>query len=218
VKSRPLRAVAAPRPPLPPGDDAVASRPLDAVAPPPHDAAAPPPLDAAAEPPAATPPVETADDVYARAEAAMRAGDRPTACALLTELVRRFPTHALADSALYELARLAAAEQPERAHAYLDQLLARGIDPTLLEPARFLRCRLELDAGREAPAARCLDAFRRDFPSSSHDAEALAQLIGLAQARFDCRTTQSRIDEYLRRYPAGPFAREARERRARCDR
>jgi TolA-binding protein/ferric-dicitrate binding protein FerR (iron transport regulator) len=177
------------------------------------------PADSVANPIAPpAPPAETADTIYARAEAAKRDGDPTRAHALLAEVVSRFPEDALANSALYELGRDAhAAHDDEHARAFLDELLASGGDSSLREPARYLRCRIELDAKHDAAAMRCLQAFRRDYPSSPHDAEALALLAVLAQTAGDCALARPLLDEYLRSYPTGPFAADARTRRARCE-
>jgi outer membrane protein assembly factor BamD (BamD/ComL family) len=159
----------------------------------------------------------TADSLYAEAEAAMRAGDRAAVQGRLTEVIRRFPQDGLAAAALYELARREqAAGQLAQARAHLDRLLAHEAAQELREPARYLRCRLELDAHRDADALACLDAFRRDFPASPHDAEVLALLIGLYQLRADCPRALPLLDEYLRRYPGGPL--DASARRTRCAR
>ena len=158
----------------------------------------------------------TADALYAEAEAAMRAGDRAAVRRHLTEVIRRFPRDGLADAALYELARREQADgQPAQARRYLDQLLGHDGAPELREPARYLRCRLELEVHHDAEALTCLGAFRRDFPSSPHDAEVLALLIGLYQVRDDCRRALPLLDEYTRRYPSGPL--DARARRTRCE-
>lgn len=173
-------------------------------------AAAAKPLAAATE----SPPAATADSLYKEAEAAMRAGDRAAVRTYLTEVIRRFPKDGLADAALYELARREQADgQPAQARVYLDTLLAHDGEKELREPARYLRCRLELDAHHDAEAISCLGAFRSDFPVSLHDAEVLALLIGLYQARSDCQRALPLLDEYSRRYPRGPLDTEARRRR-----
>jgi Tfp pilus assembly protein PilF len=177
-------------------------------------------LDAAVTPPSrgdAAPLSVTADSLYAQAEAAMRAGEHAVARAHLSELVRRFPSDGLADAALLDLARLAKEEgQPAAARSYLDTLLSRHQEQALLEPARYLRCRLDVDSRQYAQAATCLTGFRRDFPTSPHDAEVLALLIGLWQSEGDCQRAIPLLDEYQRRYPKGPL--DARVRRARCER
>lgn len=159
----------------------------------------------------------TADSLYAEAEAAMRASDRAAVRRLLSEVIRRFPKDGLADAALCELARQEqAAGQLAQARTYLDRLLAHGGEKELREPARYLRCRLDLDAHRDTEALACLGAFRRDFPASPHDAEVLALLIGLYQVRDDCQRALPLLDEYTRRYPRGPL--DARARWTRCGR
>jgi TolA-binding protein len=157
-------------------------------------------------------PAPSAESIYTLAEQAMRAGDHPLARTRLQEVVRRFPDDPLADAALYELARIS---PPSQARAWLDQLLGRDRTPSLREPARFLRCRLDVD-DRVSGADRCLTRFRREFPDSPHDAEALALLAGMSEAKGDCRAALPLLEEYLRRYPNGPFAAQARGRIARC--
>ena len=61
-------------------------------------------------------------------------------------------------------------------------------------------------------------AFRKDFPRSPHDAEVLALLVDYARARADCDAVVTLAAEYLRRYPEGPFAAGAEDRRTRCAR
>ncbi len=159
---------------------------------------------------------ETADDVYALAEAAMRTGDDAAARARLDEVVRRFPRDSLANAALYEMARLAIRDHDLRtARARLDQLLGRGGD-TFAEPARYLRCRIDVDSGQSPAAVACLRRFRQDFVSSPHDAEALAVLAGLLQAQSGCVAALPLLDEYLKRYATGAFAVEAATRRRTC--
>jgi TolA-binding protein len=181
----------------------------------PRAATEPAPLDAGATPPPpsqqpTSPPKETAESLYALAERAMRSGDPAAARAHLRDVARRFPDDPLADAALYELARAA---PPREARALLAQL--RDRDPALREPARFLRCRLDVDE-RLPGAADCLAAFRHEFAGSPHDAEALALEAGLREARGDCRRALPLLDEYLERYPRGPFAAQAAARRVRC--
>src|SRR5262249_3352745 len=152
-------------------------------------------------PPAATARPRSADDVYAEAEAAMRRGDDARARVLLDLVARQFAADPLVDSALYDLARLAVrAREPARARAPVEERIARARDPALRGPPHYLQCRLAFDERRERVAAACLAAFRRDFPSSPHDAEALALLASLTQAAGDCARARPLLDEYLRRY------------------
>jgi len=176
--------------------------------------------DAPARQKPASPPgsEEGAEALYAAAEDAMRAGASAKALSLLVELVRRHPRDPLVSASLYDLARLAS-QRKDRATALLqlNQLIARGCEPALCEPAHYLRCRLTLDENRSA-GVRCLAEFRQTFPTSSHDAEVLAILIAGAHAAEDCTTARRLADEYLRRYPRGPFAAESRLRKERCGR
>jgi outer membrane protein assembly factor BamD (BamD/ComL family) len=183
---------------------------------PPVTATLPPPLKNAA-PADDKAGAVTADRLYSQAEAAMRSGDSAAVRATLHEVIRRFPSDALAGAALYELARLErTAGQQAQANAYLDEFLARGDDKALREPAQYLRCRLLLDGHREPQATDCLFAFRRNFPRSPHDAEVLALLIGLVQARSDCFRAVPLLDEYRKLYPSGAL--DARARLTQCGR
>ncbi len=151
----------------------------------------------------------TAAELYARAEAALRAGDRAGAEATWLELVDRFEGSASAASALYDLATLARRREPAAARRYLAQLLANAPPDALLEPAHYLACRLDTDAGANADAAACFTRFRALFPRSSHDAEILAWLAGHAERTTGCAAAEPLFREYLARYPTGPFAARA---------
>jgi ferric-dicitrate binding protein FerR (iron transport regulator) len=147
-----------------PGEDPPPS-PAGAALPP---TAPPPEVHAPAPRPPVAAPEESADALYARAEAAMKSGDLPAARAALERLVRGGSGPALA-SARYELARLAARSGDRAAAArLLDELLAAGAAGPLREPARFLRCRVD----RGAAAAGCFRRFLEDYPGSAHAAEA----------------------------------------------
>ena len=169
-------------------------------------------LDPPGDEPVETPPVETTagDDVeaaYATAEALMRAGDADKARAALLEVVARANGDVRAEPARVDLARLAlAAGRPQEARRFLGGLADPTRDPSLTETARRLRCRVEVVAGADAQAAACLRTFRRQHPTSPHDAEVLAQLAALTTS---CGAARPLLEEYLRRYPRGPFAADA---------
>lgn len=167
--------------------------------------------------PAAAPALGTAEDLYRAAEAAITRGERARVRSLLQTLVARHPGADLVDVALYELGRLAFEDGDlAGARRYADQVLARDRDPVFREPAAYLRCRVDLAGGADDAAIACLSHFRRRYPRSAHDAAALALLAALHHARGRCDLAAPLLTEYLRRYPAGPFAAEAAERQQRC--
>src|SRR5262249_22059954 len=99
----------------------------------------------------------------------------------------------------------------------LDDLLARGHDPSLRELARYLRCRVDL-AAHDPQANACLAGLRRDYPRSPHDAEVLALLAAAAVARADCAAAAPLVAEYPARSPDGAYAATARAAAERCPR
>lgn len=198
-------------PPPPPPSPPPPPPPSPPPPPPPQPQLQPQPQPKPAAPP--QPPPLKAEDLYERAEAALRNGHHGDAKALLREIARRWPG-ADGDQALYELALLAKRDgDVGEARARLDELIAHDAHA---EAARYLRCRLDADAKAYGRATACLETFRRDFPRSPHDAESLAALASFAQAEGDCDTALKLLREYLERYPRGPFAAEAKERSRRC--
>jgi TolA-binding protein len=166
---------------------------------------------------ATTPAPHTAEDLYRAAESAIGRGERAHAQGLLHALVARHPGDELVDVALYELGRLAFDDGDlAAARRHLDQVLARRGDPVFLEPAAYLRCRVDVAARAEDVALACLARFRQDHPRSPHDAAALALLAALQHGRGRCDLAVPLLAEYLRRYPDGAFATEARTRLERC--
>jgi hypothetical protein len=179
----------------------------------PTSASAPPRRPASASPSEAPSP----SAVYRMAEDAMRRRDRAQARRRLEQIVARFPSDRLADTARYELAQLALADGDRAGAARLLETLAQaGRDPQLRESAALARCRLDLEQGAERRAVRCLETFRTSRPASGRDAEALALLIDDASRRGACDDVIRLTADYQRLHPAGPFAREATQRRARC--
>jgi hypothetical protein len=162
----------------------------------------------------ATAPGGDAEALYATAEAQMRAGANDRARATLLELLARHGGDPRGEAALLDLARLSlAAGATTDARRYLARLADPTHDRALVEPARHLRCRVEVAAGAMAAAVDCLRAFRGQHPSSPHDAEVLSQLAAITE---DCARARPLLDEYLRRYPGGPFAAQAHQRLRRC--
>ena len=178
---------------------------------PPREVEAPARAVDAGEPAVVAPPPPTASQLYATAEAALRVGDRALAESTWTQLVATFPDAPQAASALYDLANLARARGDRtRARAYLERLLASSASAGLREPALYASCRLHLESGDLAAATTCFQAFRGAFPESSHDGEVLAWLAGRAEESGGCAAARGLVDEYLQRYPKGPFATRAR--------
>ena len=156
----------------------------------------------------------SAEDAYLAAEAAMRDGTREQARRALEAVVARDPGGAHGEAALLDLARLALeGGDAARARRHLARLPDPVRDRGLAEAAHHLRCRVEVTLGDDPAAAACLLAFRHRYPRSSHDAEALAVLASVTRA---CAAARPLLEEYLRAYPRGPFAADARQRLDGC--
>ena len=204
--SAPARVAAPPADPFPPPSTEPAqerSRPGSA---PPARATTPagprPPLTRSGaestEPPAFAPPEEmTAQTLFREADAARAAGDTGLALRTLRTLVERFPREAATAAARYELALME--ETAGYGDAALRDLAAVDI-PSLEEPTDYLRCRV-LAKQTATDAERCLADFRRRFPASAHDADALGAETALAMVRGGCPAAQALLAELERRYP-----------------
>ncbi len=182
---------------------------------------APPPRRVAPQPrrvkPAPVAPAETPETLYRSAEAALAEGRPPAARDALEGLVARFPTDPLAESALYELARLDHQDgRLEEAHARLVRLLERRQDVSLAESGQRLLCQIDVETRRYDDANACWRSFRERFPSSVHDAEALASLIGVAQVFSDCARVKALAAEFLARYPGDALRSDVDARLERC--
>jgi len=170
------------------------ARPRPLLTPPSAEPTEPPPLD-----PAPLAPEEvTAQTLFRRADAARAAGDTGLALHTLRALVERFPHDPAIADARYELALM---EQAARDGETALRDLAAVDTPSLEEPAHYLRCRV-LAKRAAAEAERCLADFRRRFPASAHDADALATEAALAQARGGCPASQALRAELEQRHPA----------------
>jgi outer membrane protein assembly factor BamD (BamD/ComL family) len=180
-------------------------------APTPTSRRAHPPSVAAANTPAIVPEpaAETAEQLYARAEAALRGGNRSEAEAIWTQLLAAYPRSSQAATALYDLASLARTHDRAAAQAYLTRLLANAPPAALHEPAQYLSCRLHVEAHELDAATRCFQQFRAAFADSPHDAEVLAWLAGRAQEVGGCAAARVLADEYITKYPHGSFAARA---------
>jgi ferric-dicitrate binding protein FerR (iron transport regulator)/TolA-binding protein len=150
------------------------------------------------EPPAFAPPEEmTAQTLFREADAARAAGDTGLALRTLRTLVERFPRESATAAARYELALM------EETAGYGDEALRdlAAVDiPSLEEPTDYLRCRV-LAKRTATEAERCLADFRRRFPASAHDADALGAETALAMVRGGCQAAQALLSELERRYP-----------------
>ena len=115
--------------------------------------------------------------------------------------MERFPRESAAAAAHYELALME--EAAGSGDAALRDLAAVDT-PSLEEPTEYLRCRVlaKRTAVRTTEAERCLADFRRRFPASAHDADALATETALALARGGCPAAQALLTELERRHPA----------------
>jgi ferric-dicitrate binding protein FerR (iron transport regulator) len=156
----------------------------------------PPPPDAAS----AAPEELTARTLFREADAARAKGDTALALRTLRALVERFPRESAAAAAHYELALME--EAAGSGDAALRDLAAVDT-PSLEEPREYLRCRVlaKRTAVRTTEAERCLADFRRRFPASAHDADALATETAMALARGGCPAAQALLTELERRHP-----------------
>ena len=161
----------------------------------------------------------TASEQYRVAERAMRQGSTDQARRRLEQLVQQFAQDPLACQARYDLARLALRCQSTRqqlalAARQLDAVIG-GVERRLHEPASFLRCQVELRQSSSSRAARCFRAHRVRFPTSPHDAAALAHLMVLADQEQGVDGRALAV-EFLKRYPTAVHADTARRLLRRC--
>jgi len=126
-------------------------------------------------------------------------GDKALALRTLRALVERFPHDSVTAAAHYELALME--DAAGAGEAALGDLAAVDT-PSLEEPREYLRCRVLAKRGaRSAQAERCMADFRRRFPASAHDADALATETALALARGGCPAAQSLLAELEQLHP-----------------
>lgn len=179
----------------------------------------PPPQPAAPPQPAfAPPPVQvTPSSLYRQAERALQRGDESGAHKTLAEIISRFPGDPMADAARFELALLLQkAGKRRQALALADELGHDGREGPFVEPARFLRCRLEAERHQRAAALSCLAHYIEAHPSSPHHGQALQLSIELHHGGGDCAKTSELADRYLASHPRGPFAARAKELKGAC--
>lgn len=172
-------------------------------APPPAAPASPPPPPQLA-PPAPPPPV-TAASLYRQAELALRQGDDARGLQLLSQLVSHFGADPTADAARFELALiLEKAGEVDKAIALTNEIGRSGRNGPFVEPARFLRCRL--DRRRPADATTCLTRFVSEHPRSPRHAEALQMLIELHVGAGHCELAAKLAKTYVSSHPDGAFS------------
>ncbi|MEY4512319.1 MAG: Outer rane lipoprotein [Pseudomonadota bacterium] len=166
----------------------------------------------------ATPPLESdTDDLYAEAERNMAAGRSARATILLDQLLARTPPAPNLDLALYDRATIAFQRGDfGSALSFLKRLSALAARPLLAEPSLFLQCRSLQGVGSTVGAMDCYRRLRALFHDSIHDAEALAWLAALQHQRQGC-AARAALEEYVARYGNGPFAADARNRLAQCE-
>lgn len=114
-------------------------------------------------------PATEAEALYRRAESAMVAGDTVMARALLGQLIARFPRDLVADAARYDAALLAfRVGDLAAALDAVNGLTRWGRDPSLLLPARRLRCQILAAQGVRSADEACTGPAtgfqRRDPP------------------------------------------------------
>lgn len=176
-----------------------------------------PPRPKSRAPRRAAPPRVTAETIYRRAESALADGRADEAERHLQELLERFKEDPLAESARYELARIAREQgRLEEAHRWLVRLLERREDPALAEAGQRLLCQIDVQTGRHDEANSCWRSFRRRFPRSPHDAEALANLIALAHVWHDCPRVMALARELERLHPDSPLRPDVEARVRMC--
>jgi ferric-dicitrate binding protein FerR (iron transport regulator) len=150
------------------------------------------------EPPAFAPPeAVTAQTLFRAADAARAAGNTTLALRTLRTLVERFPRESATAAARYELALM----EETAGHGDAALLDLAAVDtPSLEEPTAYLRCRV-LAKRAATEAEGCLADFRRRFPASAHDADALGAETALAIVRGGCSAAQALLAELERRHP-----------------
>jgi hypothetical protein len=142
----------------------------------------------------------TAEDHYRDAETALRSRDPIAADRALAQLIVSFPGSSLVDQAKYERARIAYQQRSwEAARTHLAAVTAQP-GSRFLEPAHYLTCRVAVET-RDAVAVRCLLEYRARFPTSAHDAEALALLAQLAHGGGGCFAARSYLAELASTHP-----------------
>jgi len=165
-------------------------------------------------PPAVVPEEVTAEALFREADAARAAGDTALAQRTLRALVGRFPRESATAAARYELGLMEAAAG--HGDAALRDLAAVDA-PSLEEPTAYLRCRVlaKQATAQTVEAELCLADYRRRFPTSAHDADALATEAALALARGGCPAANALLAELALRHPKHGAAVRLR---AACDR
>jgi outer membrane protein assembly factor BamD (BamD/ComL family) len=147
----------------------------------------------------------TVDELYHAAETALTRRDTAAADRAFDRLIAEYPASPLAEQALYERARIAHQGRAwGAARRHLDRLLALP-NARLAEPARYLVCRIAVEA-RDAEAANCLIEYRKAYPRSPHDRDVLGFLVQLDHATGGCAAARARIAELVRTHPRSGLA------------
>ena len=168
--------------------------------------AAPPPQPAPTPQPPPPPPAPlTAEQLYARADAALARQDLAAADKALALISTIQPPPPLAGQAIFDRARIAYQRHDwAAARAHLAKL--DGIaDTALRESGEYLTCRIGVES-HDARAAACLTGFRKAYPQSAHDRDSLGALTGLAYAAGGCAAAKADIGELVSRYPHSALA------------
>jgi TolA-binding protein len=123
-------------------------------------------------------PIETAEEVFARANAARRAGDYGAAAALYDELGRRFPgsREELLSRVTFGTLLLEVLGQPQRALGLFDGYLAAAPGGTMAEEAVVGRALALGRLGRAAEERAAWNALLAAYPDSIHAERARRRL------------------------------------------
>ncbi len=168
--------------------------------------------------PQSPPPAVSAESLYLVSEELIASGDLGEGTAMLLRLIHDFPLDRRADTARYDLARVAHRRgHLLRAESLLRQILKSRREPLVIEPAHYLLCRIQFERTTDK-AGECATTFRRSYPDSAHDAELLAFMAVWTHQRQGCRPAVPMYEEYLREHPRGFFRRKAETAIADCRR
>jgi hypothetical protein len=115
---------------------------------------------------------------------------------------------ALADAARY-------VRRPDIARAALLAIRSRFDGTRAAEEAGFLLGRLEETSGATRQALEWYERYLSESPDGVYAAQALGRKLLLVQERGSSSDAVSVAREYLRRFPAGPYAATARQLLAR---
>jgi len=149
--------------------------------------------------------------LFQAANLAVAQGDTDTGLALLTRYTNRYPKglyHFAAQEHRCEV--LLRRNNLVEARRCLEELQARYPTQSRAQDALLLLARLAHREGREAECVELLVAFLQEHPTSGRDADARLELLRCARTSHHPDTTQF-ANDYLKRYPHGVGAKEARD-------